>query len=94
MPAEPVTLLAGQISLKAENVSTKKESRGSRSYTFKLNETGTISAESSFGVNPVAADVSLSLKEIDIMPFQPYITDNINILITEGAVSTEGSLSY
>ena len=93
-PADPVTLVAGQISLKAENVSTKKDSRGSLSYTFKLNETGMVSAESSFGINPLATDVRLSLKEIDIMPFQPYITDKIKILITEGAVSTEGNLSY
>jgi flagellar motor protein MotB len=63
-------------------------------YSFQLNETGTVSAKSSFGINPVAADVTLSLKDINVIPFQPYITDKIKILITGGAVSTEGTLSY
>jgi len=94
VPADPVTLVAGQIDLKAENVSTQKNSRGTLTYSFQLNETGTVSAKSSFGINPVAADVALSLKDINIIPFQPYITDKIKILITGGAVSTKGSLSY
>lgn len=94
VPADHVILVGGQIGLKAENISTQKNSRGSLTCSFKLNETGTVSAKSSFGINPAAADVELSLKDIDITPFQPYITDKIKILITGGAVSADGNLSY
>jgi flagellar motor protein MotB len=94
VPDDPVSLVVGQIILKAENISTEKDRRGSLTYSFKLNETGTVSAKSSFGINPVAADVTLSLKDINIIPFQPYITDKIKILITDGAVSVDGNLSY
>jgi flagellar motor protein MotB len=94
VPSAPVNLIADDIKLRAENISTQKDSRGSLTYSLKLNETGNISAKSSFGINPVAADVTLSLKDINIIPFQPYITDKVNILITDGAVSADGNLSY
>jgi hypothetical protein len=94
VPADTVHIAAEKIMLSGENISTKKNSRGALSYSFTLNETGTVSGESSFSINPVSADVKLSLKDIGIIPFQSYITDKIKILITDGAVSTEGRLSY
>jgi acylphosphatase len=94
VPASPVTLTADQINIHAENVSTKKDSRGSLSYSLTLNETGTISAESSFGINPVAADVTLDVKGVDITTLQPYITEKVNILITDGSFAAGGILSY
>lgn len=94
LPDEPVNLTASEIRLKAENISTKKDSRGALSYSFKLNDRGTVSVKSSLGINPVSSDISLSLKDIDVIPFQPYIADKIKILITGGAVSAKGDLSY
>ncbi|UCD34184.1 MAG: DUF748 domain-containing protein [Nitrospiraceae bacterium] len=92
VPADPVKVLASQIKLRVENLSTLKNSRGSLSCSLKLNKTGTVSVKSSFGINPVAADMTLSLKDMDIIPFQPYITEQMNILITDGAVSADGAL--
>jgi uncharacterized protein involved in outer membrane biogenesis/acylphosphatase len=94
VPASPVTLTADQINIHAENVSTKKDSRGSLSYSLILNEIGTISAKSSFGINPVAADVTLDVKGVDITTLQPYITEKVNILITGGSFAAGGILSY
>ncbi len=94
VPDNPVNLTAGQIDLRAENVSTRKDSRGTLSYSFKFNETGTVSGESSFGINPVSADVKLSLQNIGIVPLQSYFTDKVKILVTDGSVSTDGILSY
>jgi hypothetical protein len=94
MPSAPVNMIAEDIKLSAENISTRKDSKGSLTYSLKFNKTGSISAKSSFGINPVAADVALSVKGIDIVPMQAYITDKVNILITDGAVSADGNLSY
>jgi flagellar motor protein MotB len=94
VPSSPVTLTADQINIHAENVSTKKDSRGSLSYSLRVNERGTISAESSFGINPVAADVTLDVKGIDITALQPYINEKVNILITGGSFAASGTLSY
>jgi hypothetical protein len=94
VPTYGVNLNAKNIKLRAENISTEKDRRGSLSYSFILNETGTVSAESSLSINPVSSDVKLSLKDINIIPLQPYITDKIKILITDGSFSTEGNLSH
>ncbi|UCE72023.1 MAG: DUF748 domain-containing protein, partial [Nitrospiraceae bacterium] len=94
VPTEGVNLTAKNIKLRAVNISTEKDRRGSLSYSFILNETGTVSAESSLSINPVSSDVKLSLKDISIIPFQPYITDKLEILITDGTFSTEGNLSH
>jgi hypothetical protein len=94
VPDEPVKLTLGEIRLTGENISTKKGSRGDLSYSFKLNDRGTVSAKSSFSINPVSSDITLNVKDMDIIPFQPYITDRIKILITGGAASAKGKLSY
>ncbi len=94
VPDTPVVVTAEEINLHGEDISTKKDSRGSLSYSLTLNQSGTISAESSFGINPIAADVSFDVKNIDITFLQPYITEKINILITDGLFAAGGSLSY
>ncbi len=94
VPADPVKLVAEEIKLKGENITTKKDSRGSLACSFKLNKTGSVSAESRLSINPVSADTKFSVKDIALVPLQPYITEQVNILITNGALSAEGDLFY
>jgi uncharacterized protein involved in outer membrane biogenesis len=94
VPSNPVNLIAKDIKLRAENISTEKNSRGSLSYSFILNETGTVSAESSISINPVSADLKLDMQNIDIIPLQPYFTEKVNILVTSGKFMTEGNFMF
>jgi hypothetical protein len=45
------------------------------------------------GVDPIAADLKMNLKGLEIGPFQSYFTDKIKINLTGGAFSTTGNLS-
>jgi hypothetical protein len=94
VPAEPVHLVAEEIHLIAENISTEENSNGVLSISLKLNKKGTVSAESALSINPVSGNGTFSLKDIDILPLKPYITDRVNLLITDGVLSAEGNLSY
>ncbi len=94
VPADPVNLVAEAIHLKGENISTEKDSRGSLACSFKLNKEGSVSTESSISINPVSADTKFSIENIALVPLQPYITEQINILITNGALSADGNLFY
>lgn len=91
-PHEPVSLAVEELNLRAQNLSTARNQTGKASLAFRLNN-GTFSSEGSVGLAPVVADLQLALKEIDIRPFQPYITDRVKITVAEGRVSTTGRLA-
>ncbi len=92
--SEPVTLIAQNLKLRGENISTAKNSRGKLALSLLLNEKGTISAAGIAGIDPLLADLKMELQSIEIAPFQPYFTDKVKITVTGGAISTAGNLSF
>jgi uncharacterized protein involved in outer membrane biogenesis len=91
-PEEPVTIDAEAIQLKADNLSTAKNSKGNASLSLVLNKTGTVSVSGPVGIDPLLADLTLNLKEIDLRLYQPYFTDKVKITLTDGSISTTGRL--
>ncbi len=89
---EPVAIDAEAIQLKADNLSTAKNSKGNASLSLVLNKTGTVSVSGPVGIDPLLADLTLNLKEIDLRPYQPYFADKVKITLTDGAISTTGRL--
>ena len=92
-PAEPVTMMIDEIHLKANNLSTAEEQKGAASLALRLNQKGTFSTEGVIGINPISANFKMSLKDIEVKPFQPYFTDKVKITVTDGALSTTGNLT-
>jgi len=90
---EPVTLIAQNLKLRGESISTAKNSKGKLNLSLLLNEKGTISTAGTIGIDPLIADLKVELKGIEIPPLQPYFTDKVNINVTGGALSTVGNLS-
>ncbi len=93
-PTEPVTLRVQNLNLKGEAISTAKNSKGKIQLSLLLNEKGSLSTTGTIGVDPLAADLKLELKGIEIIPFQSYFTDQIKITVTGGSISTAGHLSF
>ena len=91
--AEPLTLTAGEIALKAENLSTAKGQKGNVSLGLRLNQKGELSAAGSLGMDPLAGDLKLGLKDIAIHSLQPYITDKVKIIVQDGYFGMNGNLS-
>jgi uncharacterized protein involved in outer membrane biogenesis len=91
--AEPVTIMMDEIQLKTNNLSTAEGQIGNASLALRLNQRGTISTEGAIGINPISANLKMSLKEIEVKPFQPYLTDKVKITVTDGALSTTGNLT-
>ena len=61
---------------------------------YHLNETGTVSAEGQVVVQPLQADVALSLKNIAIQPFQPYFERFARIAVDSGAIDLDGTVRF
>jgi uncharacterized protein involved in outer membrane biogenesis len=93
VPPSPVTYSVSRIDLKAENISTAKDSKGTALLSCKLGRKGSLKAKGTIGVDPAVVRLRLDLKGVEIVPFQPYFTDRVKILVTDGAVSTGGDLS-
>jgi hypothetical protein len=92
-PAETVTMMIDEIHLKANNLSTAEGQKGNASSALRLNQRGAISTEGAIGINPISANLKISLKEIEVKPFQPYFTDKVKITVTDGALSTTGNFT-
>ncbi|PWB47949.1 MAG: hypothetical protein C3F12_03105 [Candidatus Methylomirabilota bacterium] len=92
-PAEPVSVVAQDITMRADNLTTGSERQGTAVLSLKLNKGGTITVEGPVGLTPLSAQLALNLKAVDLRPFQPYVTDRIKIRVTRGTVSATGNLS-
>jgi hypothetical protein len=91
-PGGPVTIEGEAIQLQAENLSTAKNSTGQASLSLVLNKNGNISLSGRVGVDPLSADLKVILKEVDLLPYQPYFAEQVNIILTDGRLSTTGNL--
>jgi uncharacterized protein involved in outer membrane biogenesis len=90
---ESVKLTAKPLDMKIRGISTEKDTRSELDFNCRLNNKGAISTQGAIGINPVFADLALSLKDIDISWLQSYFTDYVKIIVTKGAFSTTGSFS-
>jgi hypothetical protein len=91
-PREAVAIEGEAIQLRAKNLSTAKNSTGQVSLSLVLNKKGNISLLGTVGVDPLSADLKVTLNEIDLLPYQPYFADRVNIILTGGRLSTAGNL--
>ena len=91
-PSEPITLVAQNLKLRGENISTAKNSKGRLNLSLLLNEKGTISTTGLIGIDPISANFKVNLKDIGLSPFQSYFTDKVKVTVTSGAFSTTGDL--
>jgi uncharacterized protein involved in outer membrane biogenesis len=89
--SEPVTLIAQNLKLRGQNISTAKNHKGKLSLSLLLNERGTISTNGIVSIDPLSANLKTELKGIEIAPLQPYFTDKVKITVTGGAISTSGN---
>ena len=91
--AEPLTLTADEIALKAENLSTAKGQKGNVSLGLRLDQKGTLSVAGPVGIDPLAAELKLGLKDISINSLQSYFTDKVKIIVQDGYFGMNGNLS-
>ncbi len=92
VPEQPVTMHLRQIALKGANISTSPGSTMNLDFSFRLQEKGSIALKGPVTLQPLAVEMALDVRDIAINPLQPYFTDRVKINVTNGAVSTKGTL--
>ncbi|NPV03204.1 MAG: DUF748 domain-containing protein [Syntrophaceae bacterium] len=94
VPAEPVSSLIQDLSIKGEKISTLKDSRGRLSVSMDLNKgRGSVAVSGPVGLNPIFASLDVDLKRVRIRPFQEYFTDRFRVNFTDGDISAKGTVS-
>ncbi len=89
-PAVTHTIEAMQVD--AENLSTEPGKTAKVSTRFRLNNTGQVEVGGSVKAFPLDADLKVAVKTLDVLPFQPYFTEQLNIDLTRGQVTLSGDL--
>ncbi|MGQ0666790.1 MAG: DUF748 domain-containing protein, partial [Nitrospiraceae bacterium] len=62
--------------------------------SLKLNQTGLVDVRGQVTVEPMAAELDLTVKQIALRPFQPYLDRFLNVDLRNGTVDLNGSVRY
>lgn len=81
------------ISLRGENHSNAKNARARIRIQATINNKGRARLAGTLGIRPVAGRLNVDAQGIEVVPFQPYIADQVNFSLTSGAVGTKGVLA-
>jgi hypothetical protein len=63
-------------------------------FSLTLNQTGSIVVKGTVAAQPAAADLEVTLNQIGLRPFQPYLDRFIQVDVRDGAVDLAGSVHY
>lgn len=91
LPQAAVTMV-NALKLDAQNLSTAAGETGRIDLSAGVNKQGKIAVTGEAGLSPLHADLVLNLKSVDLMPLQPYVTDQVNLLVTRAGLSTKATL--
>ncbi|MGE5791981.1 MAG: DUF748 domain-containing protein, partial [Bacteroidota bacterium] len=94
VPPTPVKVQVTGLDVTGEDVGNVKGVKGRASIRATVNKTGRIGVSGPLTTNPVAGRMNVDARTIDLLPFQPYVDQVLNLGITAGAVSAKGVLDF
>jgi uncharacterized protein involved in outer membrane biogenesis len=81
------------LSFRGENHSNAKNARARVRMQATINNKGRLRLAGTLGTRPVAGRLNVEAQGIEVVPFQSYLADQVNLLLTSGAVSSKGVLA-
>jgi len=90
----PATLVADHINLEVKRLGTRPEEKGGIRLTLGLARSGQLSVSGTVALTPPAAELDIDLKKLPLKAFQPYLAENINMVLVNGKLRTAGRLRF
>ncbi len=90
----PAEMFLDRIALKAGNISTVPREKATLSASMRWDEGGTLSTKGSLTLLPLAGDMEVRAEKLEITPVQPYLNENVQILITGGNLNATGRTTF
>jgi len=81
------------LSVRGENFSTAKNQRGKATIRARINNRGLLRLTGTATAIPINAKFAVDARDIELSPFQPYLEDQVNFLLTGGRAATKGELT-
>ena len=92
-PAQPVKIQINPLRLSISRLSLKKGDIADLDLALVIDKKSDVTVKGSVGIEPLAADLALNVKDLSIRSFQPYFTESIQIDVTRGSISTAGKIN-
>ncbi len=92
-PSDPAYIAVDSFSAKIADFVPGTEKKSPFELFFLLNEKGKVAADGYFIMNPFSAAFRVDTSNLQVMPVQPYIAEKLNISVTGGSLSSEGTVS-
>ncbi|MDB6124965.1 MAG: uncharacterized protein JWQ71_3958 [Pedosphaera sp.] len=93
-PAKPANLILDQIAFTLKNVSNLTNAPVTALLSLRFQKTGSIGIEGTLNLLPLAADLQLTLTNLDLRAVQPYVHEQAKLEITSGAFDLQGQAHY
>ena len=92
-PEEAARFKVDTLHFKAENISTAQDEKGRVDVTLRLNESGQVKVGGKVGLFPLSLELDLGLSDLPLQSVQPYVEENLNIIIGKGRGAVTGTLA-
>ena len=89
----PARMTVSALSARTENFSNAKNARSKVRIQATINNKGRLTLVGGLGTRPVGARLNVDAQGIAVVPFQPYLADQVNFSLTGGEVGTKGILT-
>jgi hypothetical protein len=89
--AEPTIFRLSPLSLSIEGYSSAPGASAEVALKTAVNK-GALEIKGQLAPSPLKADLALDLKNFDLLPLQPYVTDYVNLRLQQAAVSSKSRL--
>ena len=90
----PAKIALTRVTVSGENLSNGAKATGHASLQATVNKRGTLSLSGPVSTAPFAATLNVTTRNIDLVPFQSYITQAMRVVLTGGAVAAKGTLDF
>jgi flagellar motor protein MotB len=90
----PAHVALSRVVLAGENLSNAAGAAGRVSLQATVNKRGTLSMTGPLTTAPFAATLNVTTKNVELVPFQPYITQAARVVLTGGSASAKGTLDF
>lgn len=91
----PATTFHGAITdldVEVDHLSTARDASAAVKVSVAFQKRGVIHAEGGVVIDPPRAELDMNIKDIGLANVQPYVAEQLNIVITQGTFGTRGKL--
>lgn len=88
----PLKLSVQGLTLGVEQLSSDPEQLAKISTRFDFNQRGQVSVNGTISPSPLRTDLSMEIKDIELLPLQPYFAEKLNLAVTRGRLAASGHL--